>query len=61
MLAVAAGSPTAMKLVGFVALSDPPRSDLAALVSELRGLGVRTVMVTGDVGDRSHRGEGGGT
>ena len=48
VLAVAAGSPTAMKLVGFVALSDPPRSDSAALVSELRGLGVRTVMVTGD-------------
>ena len=48
VLAVAAGSPTAMKLVGFIALSDPPRSDSAALVSELRGLGVRTVMVTGD-------------
>ncbi len=48
VLAVAAGPATAMKLVGLVALSDPPRSDSAALVSELRGLGVRTVMVTGD-------------
>jgi H+-transporting ATPase len=48
VLAVAAGSPAAMKLVGFIALSDPPRADSAALVSELRGLGVRTVMVTGD-------------
>jgi len=37
-----------MKLVGLIALSDPPRADSAALVTELRGLGVRTVMVTGD-------------
>ena len=48
MLAVAAGPPTAMKLAGLIALSDPPRPDSAALVSELHGLGVRTVMVTGD-------------
>ena len=37
-----------MKLAGLIALSDPPRPDSAALVSELHGLGVRTVMVTGD-------------
>jgi len=48
VLAVAAGSPDAMRLVGLIALSDPPRTDSAALVAELRGLGVRTVMVTGD-------------
>jgi H+-transporting ATPase len=48
VLAVAAGPPTAMKLAGLVALSDPPRDDAAALIKELRGLGVRTVMVTGD-------------
>ncbi len=48
VLAVAAGAPTAMELVGLIALSDPPRNDSAALVSELNGLGVRTVMVTGD-------------
>jgi len=48
VLAVAAGPPTAMKLVGLIALSDPPRTDSAALVTELHGLGVRTVMVTGD-------------
>ncbi len=48
VLAVAAGPPTAMKLMGLVALSDPPRTDSAALVIELNGLGVRTVMVTGD-------------
>src|SRR6202451_3874230 len=48
VLAVAAGTTTAMKLAGLIALSDPPRPDSAALVSELHGLGVRTVMVTGD-------------
>jgi H+-transporting ATPase len=48
VLAVAAGPPNAMKLVGLIALSDPPRADSAALVTELHALGVRTVMVTGD-------------
>jgi H+-transporting ATPase len=48
VLAVAVGSGTTMTLVGLIALSDPPRKDSAALVSELKGLGVRTVMVTGD-------------
>ena len=37
-----------MKLAGLIALSDPPREDSARLVAELRTLGVRTVMVTGD-------------
>ena len=48
VLAVAAGPAAAMKLAGLIALSDPPRTDSAALVTELRGLGVRTVMATGD-------------
>jgi H+-transporting ATPase len=48
VLAVATGPPTAMKLAGLIALSDPPRADAAALVAELHGLGVRPVMVTGD-------------
>ncbi|MCI4683732.1 HAD-IC family P-type ATPase [Rhodoblastus acidophilus] len=48
VLAVAVGPATAMKLAGLVALSDPPRQDAAALIEELHGLGVRTVMVTGD-------------
>jgi H+-transporting ATPase len=48
VLAVAAGPSGTMKLVGLIALSDPPRADSLALVTELRGLGVRTVMVTGD-------------
>ena len=48
VLAVASGPPGSLELVGLIALSDPPRPDSAALVSELHGLGVRTVMVTGD-------------
>ncbi len=48
LLAVAAGSAAAMRLAGLIALSDPPRADSAALVTEMRTLGVRTVMVTGD-------------
>jgi H+-transporting ATPase len=48
VLAVAAGPPAAMQLVGLIALSDPAREDSAALVKELKSLGIRTVMVTGD-------------
>lgn len=48
VLAVAAGPPAALKLAGLIALSDPPRADSSDLVKELHGLGVRTVMVTGD-------------
>ena len=48
VLAVAAGPAEAMKLAGIIALSDPPRTDSAALIAELHTLGVRTVMVTGD-------------
>jgi H+-transporting ATPase len=48
VLAVATGPPNAMKLAGLIALSDSPRKDSAALVTELHDLGVRTVMVTGD-------------
>ena len=48
VLAVAAGPPAAMQLLGLIALSDPAREDSAALVTELKTLGVRTVMVTGD-------------
>jgi H+-transporting ATPase len=48
VLAVAIGPPAALKLAGIIALSDPPRPDSAALITELRTLGVRAVMVTGD-------------
>lgn len=48
VLAVAIGPGATLQLAGFIALSDPPRADSAALVTELKTLGVRTVMVTGD-------------
>jgi H+-transporting ATPase len=47
-LAVAAGPSTGAKLAGLIALSDPPCKDSPSLISELQGLGVRTVIVTGD-------------
>ncbi len=48
VLAVAAGPPAFMQLTGLIALSDPPRTDSSTLIAELKTLGVRTVMVTGD-------------
>ena len=48
VLAVAAGTSAAMRMAGLIALSDPARADSPGLVSALRGLGVRTIMVTGD-------------
>ena len=56
VIAVAAGPDAAagsaggagLELVGLIGLADPPRPDSADLVSQLRDLGVRVVMVTGD-------------
>lgn len=48
VIAVAVGSASSLRLAGLIALSDPPREDAATLVAALRGVGVRTVMVTGD-------------
>ncbi len=50
VLAVAAGTGAdATPLwAGLIALSDPPRPDAKPLITELRQLGVQTVMVTGD-------------
>ena len=48
VLAVAAGPSAALKIIGLIALSDPPRPDSVSLIAELKSLGVRTVMVTGD-------------
>jgi len=47
-LAVASGPQGQVSLLGLIALFDPPRADSAALLGELRGLGVPTLMVTGD-------------
>jgi len=48
VLAVGVGPSGGIKFAGIIALSDPPREDSAVLVSQLRALGVRTVMLTGD-------------
>ena len=49
VLAVAEGpAQGALRVIGLIALSDPPRTDAAALIGELRTMGVETVMVTGD-------------
>jgi H+-transporting ATPase len=48
VIAVAAGPPSSLRLAGLIAFSDPPREDSAELISALRGMGVRTMMVTGD-------------
>jgi len=48
VLAVATGPAASIQLIGFIALSDPPRTDSTELIAELKALGVRTVMVTGD-------------
>jgi P-type E1-E2 ATPase len=48
VLGVAISTDRAMRVVGIVALSDPPRSDSRPMIDQLRSLGVHTVMVTGD-------------
>ena len=48
VLAVASGPPDHLSLAGLIGLADPPRPDSARLVAELRALGVRTFMLTGD-------------
>lgn len=48
VLAVAVGVPSAMDVVGLLAMSDPPRPEAAGCISKLKSIGVRTVMVTGD-------------
>ena len=47
-IAVAAGQEDPLELIGFVAFGDPPRSDSAQLLAQLKILGVLPVMVTGD-------------
>jgi H+-transporting ATPase len=48
VLAVAAGPQGRLRLVGLVALQDPPREDSPAVLRSLGDLGIRVVMVTGD-------------
>jgi H+-transporting ATPase len=48
VLGVAIGTDGAMRIIGMVALSDPPRSDSRPMIDQLRSLGDHIVMVTGD-------------
>lgn len=48
VLAVAAGTDSSLELSGFLGLEDPIRQDSKALVENLKTLGVRVIMVTGD-------------
>lgn len=48
VLAVAGGTGSSLELSGFLGLEDPIRQDSKALVENLKNLGVRVIMVTGD-------------
>jgi H+-transporting ATPase len=48
VLGVVVGPDPELRLAGIIALSDPPRADSAGLVTQLHGLGVRVIMITGD-------------
>jgi H+-transporting ATPase len=48
VLAVSSGPAASTQIIGLIALSDPPRTESASLISELESLGVGTIMVTGD-------------
>ncbi len=48
VLAVAGGPEDEIRLMGLLALQDPPRADSGTLISALNRLGVRVAMVTGD-------------
>ena len=48
VLAVTRTDATTTVLLGLLGLADPPREDAASLITALRDLGVRVVMVTGD-------------
>lgn len=48
VLAVAAGQDNVLDLVGLIALQDPPREDSRTVIQNLRDLGVRVLMITGD-------------
>jgi len=48
VLAVAAGPDDHLQFIGLIGLLDPPREDSAELIRELRSLGIRLIMVTGD-------------
>jgi H+-transporting ATPase len=48
VLGVALGTTGKLRLIGLLALSDPPRPEAASCLSKLDAMGVRVLMVTGD-------------
>ncbi len=48
VLGVAQGGGSALEFVGLVALQDPPRPGVAQVIEQLRAIGVRALMITGD-------------
>jgi H+-transporting ATPase len=48
VLGLAMGAGPRLKIIGLLALSDPPRDDAAGCITALRQLGVDVVMITGD-------------
>jgi H+-transporting ATPase len=48
VLAVAAGPQGDLRFIGLLAFQDPPRSDSKQLIQNLRSIGIRVIMVTGD-------------
>jgi H+-transporting ATPase len=48
VLGVALGTDDALRMIGLLALSDPPRPEAAGCLAKLHSMGVRVVMVTGD-------------
>jgi len=48
VLAIASGLEGSVQIAGLVAFQDPPRADSASLISRLKELGIRVVMITGD-------------
>ena len=47
-IAVAISNNDNFKLVGLLAIADPPRLDSKNMIAEIRNLGIRTIMLTGD-------------
>ena len=48
VIGIAAGSEEKLEFVGLIGLYDPPRKDSKNLIENLRALGVRVIMITGD-------------
>lgn len=48
VLAIGSQTDDLFQMAGLVAFQDPPRPDSASLISRLKSLGVRVVMITGD-------------